>query len=117
MYLKKLLTLIIALFFGTLTAVAGTSIMAPWLTVDGGVGSGAIYGLAIDGTNAYAQLGLNNLVQIIFMHFLAYAKEPEPKLKLASEICLPPPLVFCKCLIIKYPPLTTPNRCYRRVPG
>ncbi|MCX7001719.1 MAG: hypothetical protein NTV22_00425 [bacterium] len=65
MYLKKLLTLIIALFFGTLTAVAGTSIMAPWLTVDGVVGSGAIYGLAIDGTNAYAQLGLNNLVQIV----------------------------------------------------
>jgi len=65
MYLTKLLTLIIALFVGALTAIAGTSIMAPWATVDGGVGSGAIYGLAIDGTNAYAQLGLNSLVQIV----------------------------------------------------
>lgn len=65
MYLTKLLTLILALFVGTLTAVAGTTLLVPWATVDGGVGSGAIYGLAIDGTNAYCQLGLNNLVQIV----------------------------------------------------
>jgi len=65
MHLTKLLTLILALFVGALAATAGTSLLATWATVDGGVGSGAIYGLSIDGTNAYCQLGLNNLVQIV----------------------------------------------------
>ncbi|MCX7001721.1 MAG: hypothetical protein NTV22_00435 [bacterium] len=65
MYLTKLLTLTLALFVGALTALAGTIQLAPFATVDGGVGSGSIYGLAIDGTNAYVQLSLNTFVQIV----------------------------------------------------
>ena len=38
MYLTKLLTLTLALFVGTLTALAGTIQLAPFATVDGSVG-------------------------------------------------------------------------------
>ncbi len=65
MNLSKLVTLFATLMLICHLALAGTSVLIPWATADGGVGSGAIYGLAIDGDTAYLQLGLNNLVQIV----------------------------------------------------
>jgi len=65
MNLSKLVTLLAALTLVCQVALAGTSILIPWATADGGYGSGAIYGLAIEGDNAYLLLSLNNKVQFV----------------------------------------------------
>lgn len=65
MYLSKPLTLLAALLVLCHVALAGTSVLIPWPTADGGYGSGAIYGLAIEGDNAYMLLSLNNKVQFV----------------------------------------------------
>lgn len=65
MYLSKPLTLLAAVLTLCHIALAGTSVLIPWATADGGYGSGALYGLAIDGDNAYLLLALNNKVQFV----------------------------------------------------
>lgn len=65
MYLSKLFTLLAAVLTLCHIALAGTSVLIPWTTADGGYGSGAIYGLAIEGDTAYLLLSLNNKVQFV----------------------------------------------------
>ena len=48
-----------------ISAFAGTTQLIPWATADGGFGSGAIFGLAVEGDTAYLQLTLNSRVQIV----------------------------------------------------
>lgn len=55
-------------------ALTATTQIIPWSTADAGYGSGAIYGLAIGGTNAYLLLALNNKVQFVRISDLAGAQ-------------------------------------------
>jgi len=53
------------ILFACATAFAGTTQLIPWATADGGYGSGAIFGLAVEGDTAYLQLTLNSRVQVV----------------------------------------------------
>jgi len=56
------------------STLAATTQIIPWSTADAGYGSGAIYGLAIDGTNACLLLALNSRVQFVRIADIAGAQ-------------------------------------------
>ena len=60
----KIAALVIALGIA-LVANAEISVLTTYSLADGGVGSGRIYGLAVEGETAYVALSLNNLPQIV----------------------------------------------------
>jgi len=60
-----------ALLLCCAAARAATSQLIPWATADGGYGSGAIFGLAVEGDTAYLQLTLNSRVQIVRVNNLS----------------------------------------------
>jgi hypothetical protein len=60
----KIAALVIALGVA-LVANAEISVLTTYTLADGGVGSGRIYGLAVEGETAYVALSLNNLPQMV----------------------------------------------------